>query len=148
MQTKKELDSKKSGWDKFDERTKLMFLRFSSKDGFTWSPMPSESLKELLIRNTTPQAHNYITNYIYSNSGEESFVSMGMLTVIRMGSLISHETGKCKKLSIFLCLKIGFILPVEKLVRMIFDSEEGRDIDSKGGSPTYIPGTIIPKKLC
>ena len=57
---------------------------------------------------------------------------MGMITTIRMSSPISHETRECKNLSTFLCLESDFILPVEKAVSMIFDSEKGRDIDSKG----------------
>ena len=127
----KEAAKKTLGWGRFDEAKKLMFLRFASRDGRNWDSEPCSTLKDLLSTANAAEAHEFLTQSLYRRNIKSS-ISSGMVSAIKMGSLISTENGECKNLSVFLCPKRGFVIPMEKALTMGLQQAEGKGIRIDG----------------
>ena len=126
-----EAAKKTPGWGKFDEAKQLMFLRFASRDGRNWDKTPSKTLQDFLSLSTAAEAHEYMTQRLFRRNIRSS-ISQGMVSAIKMGSLISTENGECKNLSVFLCPKRAYVIPMEKALTMGLQKAEGKGIGIEG----------------
>ena len=94
-----------------------MFLCFALQDRRNWEKELSSFLKDLLRTANAAEAHEFLTQRLYRKNIKLS-ISAGMVSAIKMGSMISTENGECKNLLVFLCLKQAYVIPMEKALTM------------------------------
>ena len=72
-----------------------MFLCFALQDGRNWEKKPRTTLKNLLRIANAAEAHELLTQRL-DRMNIKSSISVGMVSAIKMGFMISTEKGECK----------------------------------------------------
>ena len=68
-----------------------------------------------------------------------------MVSAIKLGQFISTENGECKNLSIFLCPKRAYVIPLEQVLIMNLQQAEGKGVGIDGIRKLVIQELSFPE---